>query len=871
MPMPPLICPACSAQNKETAKFCRLCGTRLPQQNILSETKPLETQSQVASNNSVVKLESEKSATKTEFTDFIGLEDIRSRLQMFINTLTIRQKQKKIGMSVKDSTNILIFRGEAGTGKTLVAEYFISCLKKSGCLVSDKIARTTAHKFQRQYQTDSQIANFLSEENLGVILIDEVHIDQNYLYELLLGLTEKKSETVCILLGLKESLEEFFLQKSELSDLVTFYDFPSLKDETLTKILEKKLTESGFKFSQEVQTLFLSCVQEAKHRSTVHYKNGWIVEKDILVTILERQASRLSKKTFISEQDLKQIEIEDLPVTKKAERVEDILAMLDELIGMEVVKKSVRDLCQSILNNQKRIDLGLIAENPKIHIILTGNPGTGKTTVARILGKLYHAMQLLPSDKVIETAGLDMTAGYVGQTKDKVNELCDKAMGGVLFIDEAYYLAGQDGAANSFGSEAVGTLLKRMEDDRGKFVVIAAGYQNEMQDFLRMNPGLDSRFEYKIHIEDYSAEELFHILLLQMKKAQFVFNNSDNAKDIARNAVEILCKNKQKDFSNARAIRNLFDTIKFRMDSRIANLPPESLTKETLTTICATDIPYDENKKTTEKEVFAELNDLIGMQKVKKAIKELYDTIKINNELEKIGQNPKKPEIHIALTGNPGTGKTTVARILGKLFAAIGLLSSGKVVECDRSKIVAKYVGHTAQNMQRLCDDATGGILFVDEVYTLATDDFGHEATDTLMKRMEDDRGKFVVVVAGYENKMNEWMQTNQGLSSRFTHHIHIDDYNSTELYELFCLYAKKEGLVLSIEAKKIAEQFIQQIWQNRSSDFANGRTIRKFFDAVVRKKNSRVITLKENERTKEILTTITSEDFLFNEGEITL
>ena len=869
--MSPPTCPACSAQNREGAKFCRLCGTRLPQPNILSESKPLETQSQVATNNSVVKLESEKSATKTEFTDFIGLEDIRSRLQMFINTLTIRQKQKKIGISVKDSTNILIFRGEAGTGKSLVAEYFISCLKKSGCLISDKVARTTAHKFQRQYQTDSQIANFLSEENLGVILIDEVHIDQNYLYELLLGLTEEKSETVCILLGLKENLEEFFQDKSELADLVSFYDFPTINDENLSKILENELYKSGFNFSQEVQSLFLSCVQEAKHRSTVHYKNGWLVEKDILVTILERQASRLSKKSFISEQDLKQIEIEDLPVTKKTETVEDILAMLNELIGMEVVKKSVADLCQSILNNQKRKALGLTAENPKIHLVLTGNPGTGKTTVARILGKLFHTMQLLPSDKVIETAGLDMTAGYVGQTKDKVNELCDKAMGGVLFIDEAYYLAGQDGNANSFGSEAVGTLLKRMEDDRGKFVVIAAGYQNEMQDFLRMNPGLDSRFEHKIHIDDYSADELFQILLLQMKKAQFVFNNSDNAKDVVRKAVETLCKNKQKDFSNARAIRNLFETIKLRMDSRISTLPPESLTKESLTTICATDIPYDENKKTTDKEVFADLNELIGMVKVKKAIAELCNTIKINKELEKMGLNPKKPEIHISLTGNPGTGKTTVARILGILFSSIGLLSSDKVIECDRSKVVGKYVGHTAQNMQRLCDDAIGGILFIDEVYALATDDFGQEASDTLMKRMEDDRGKFVVVVAGYENKMNEWMSTNQGLSSRFTHHIHIDDYNVCELYELFCLYAKKEQLTLTKEASDIAEQFIQQIWQNRSTDFANGRTIRKFFDAVVRKKNSRVIALQEKERTKDILTTITSEDFLFEEGELSL
>lgn len=869
--MPKLICPSCSAQNKETAKFCRLCGTRLPQQNVLSETKPLEAQSQVENNNSVVKLESEKSATKTEFTDFIGLEEIRTRLQMFINTLIIRNKQKQIGMSVSEHTNILVFRGETGTGKSIVAEYFISSLKKSGCLISNTVARTTAHKFQRQYQTDNQISNYLLEQKLGVFLIDEVHNDQNYLHELLLGLTEKKLETVCILLGEKEGLEEFFSQKSELADLVTFYDFPTITDQNLVKILEKKLQDGGFVFSEEVKNLFPLCVQEAKHRSSVHYKNGWLVEKDILTTILERQASRLSKKSNLSNNDLKIIQQEDIPVTKKAETVEEVLSMLNELIGMDVVKKSVGDLCLSIQNNQKRKKMGLVAENPKVHIVLTGNPGTGKTTVARILGKLFHAMQLLPSDKVIETSGLDMTAGYVGQTKDKVNELCDKAMGGVLFIDEAYLLSGQEGSTNSFGSEAVGTLLKRMEDDRGKFVVIAAGYQNEMQDFLRMNPGLDSRFEHKIHIEDYSAEELFEILLLQMKKNQFVFNSTDNAKDVAHNAIQELCKNKQKDFANARAVRNLFDTIKLRMDSRIANLSADSLTKESLTTICASDIPHDENKTLSIEDIFAELNELIGMEKVKKAVGELYATIKINIELEKIGQNPKKPEIHIALTGNPGTGKTTIARIFGKLFSAIGMLSRDKVIECDRSKIVAKYVGHTAQNMQRLCDDATGGILFIDEVYTLATDDFGREATDTLMKRMEDDRGKFVVVVAGYENKMNEWMATNEGLSSRFTHRIHIDDYNPSELYELFCLYAKKEGLILTKNAQTIAEQFIQQIWQNKTKDFANGRTIRKFFDSVVRKKNSRVIALDENERTKEVLTTITSEDFLFEEGEIFL
>ncbi|MBP3367038.1 MAG: AAA family ATPase [Treponema sp.] len=857
--MSAMLCPFCSAQNRPLAKFCRKCGAKLPKQDNFSAQEPSP------QNQPSIEVQKESDSPFIS-ADYIGLEEIRARLQMFINTLIIRQKQKKIGITVCEATTVLVFRGETGTGKSLVAERFISQLKKAQCLTSNTVARTTAHKLQRQYATDTQITKYLSEQKPGVLLIDEVHNDLNYLHELLLGLTEQKSETICILLGIQEALEQFFTEKNELVDLVVFYDFPPISDENLTSILEKKLRENGFEFSDSVQKSLFRCVQEAKSRPSVPYKNGWLVEKDILRTVLENQAERLSKKTDLKDDDLKRIELDDLPITKKPGSVDDVLAMLDELIGMENVKKTVHELCQTIQNNQQRKALGLKSENPKIHIVLTGNPGTGKTTVARILGKLFYTMQLLPSDKVIETAGLDMTAGFVGQTKDKVNELCDKAMGGVLFIDEAYYLAGTDNSANSFGSEAVGTLLKRMEDDRGKFVVIAAGYQNEMQTFLRMNPGLDSRFEHKIHIDDYTSEELFAILCLQVKKSQFAFSVDDDSERLAQLAVEALYKNKGKDFSNARAVRNLCDTIKLRMDSRIAKLEPESLTKEVLMTICSCDIPYEENKAFTSEEVFAELNGLIGMEKVKKAIHELYNTIQINNELERFGHSPKKPEIHIALTGNPGTGKTTVARILGKLFAAIGLLSSNKVIECDRSQIVAKYVGHTAQNMQRLCDDATGGILFIDEVYTLAADDFGHEATDTLMKRMEDDRGKFILIVAGYENKINEWMSTNQGLSSRFTHHIHIDDYNASELYELFCLYAKKERLVLTKEAQNIAQGLITKIWQNRSNDFANGRTIRKLFDAVVRKKNSRLIVLSEAERTKNALTTITSEDFLLDE-----
>lgn len=848
-------CPACSAQNRLIAKFCRFCGAELTAN--LASVQPSPPQKTLPAVPESVSLSS----------DYIGLLEIRGRLTMFISTLSIRNKQKKIGMAVMESNNILVFSGETGTGKSLVAECFIDELKKAGCLSSPRIEKTTAHKLQRLYPTDADIAKYLSEQKLGVLLVDEIHNDTAYLHELLLGLTEKKSETICILLGIKESLEKFFSEKSELADLVSFYDFPAVSDENLAKILEKKLIQKGFVFDDEVKESFLPCILETRHDETCVYKNGWLVEKGIMNKIAERQAVRLGKIKNFSADDLKRIFVEDLPIVKKLQSVEEILSMLDSLIGMESVKKAIRELCQTIQNNLRRKKLGIAVENPKIHIVLTGNPGTGKTTVARILGKLFHAMKLLPSDNVLETSGLDLTAGFVGQTKDKVNDLCDKAMGGVLFVDEAYYLAGTDGSANSYGSEAVGTLLKRMEDDRGKFVIIAAGYKNEMQNFLRMNPGLDSRFEHKIHIDDYSADELFKILLLNVKKAQFILD--EEAEKTAKIAVEDLCRNKDKDFANARAVRNLFGEIKIRMDSRLSNVAAESLTKELLTTIKAEDIPHKEKKELTPESVFAELNELIGMEKVKTAVRELYNTIKINREMEKIGQKPKKPEIHIALTGNPGTGKTTVARILGKLFCSMGLLSSDKVIETDRSKIVAKFVGHTAQNVQRLCDDATGGILFIDEVYTLATDDFGREASDTLMKRMEDDRGKFIVVVAGYENKMHEWMNTNEGLSSRFTHHIHIEDYNPGELYDLFCLFAKKEGLVLTENAQHRCSQIINSIWKKRGRDFANGRTIRKFFDSVVRKKNSRLIVLPETERTKEALTTIEESDFGFSEVEL--
>ena len=231
---------------------------------------------------------------------------------------------------------------------------------------------------------------------------------------------------------------------------------------------------------------------------------------------------------------------------------------LDELIGLESVKEEVRSLANFVKVQKMRQEKGLKTPKMSYHLVFTGSPGTGKTTVARIVARIYKDLGILKKGHTVETDRSGLVAEYVGQTAMKTNHIVDSALNGVLFIDEAYALVPEN-SASDYGAEAIATLLKRMEDDRDKLVVIIAGYPNEMKRFIESNPGLQSRFNRYLNFPDYTPDELFRIFCLYLKKNQYTMNEEAGA--YLRGRLEEIVAHKSRNFGNARYVRNVFEKV----------------------------------------------------------------------------------------------------------------------------------------------------------------------------------------------------------------------------------------------------------------------------------------------------------------------
>jgi SpoVK/Ycf46/Vps4 family AAA+-type ATPase len=578
--------------------------------------------------------------------------------------------------------------------------------------------------------------------------------------------------------------------------------------------------------------------------------------------ICKKQAQRLQNVDISSmtNEELMTINKEDVPYeAPQSVNVEDCLKKLDGLVGLTSVKKEISNLT-AFLNLQ--IKRGETQTFQGKHYVFTGNPGTGKTTVARIMADIFKTLGVVARGQLVEADRAKLVAGYSGQTAIKTNQLVDQALGGVLFIDEAYTLKSNDG--DTFGSEAIDTLLKRLEDDRGKFICIVAGYTDQMHDFIDTNPGLKSRFTQTIHFDDYTPDELTEIFLHLADGKNFTID--DDTRAAIHRQFEQLYLRRDKNFGNAREARRIFNEAVERQSQRLVKLMNDPGFQETdMYSLTKDDLPMAQTEAVRPlDEVLNELDEFIGMRSVKNSIRRLAVQSMFMKQRAAMGAGKvQQMSMNFILTGNPGTGKTSIARKMGEILQSMDILPTSRVVEASRATLVGKYMGETPKIVNNMCDKAMGGILFIDEAYTLSDggDQYGKEAIDTLMKRMEDDRGKFVVIAAGYKDKMDEFLAMNAGLASRFTHKLHIEDYNEDELLAIFKHMAQKEQYTLSPEAEYKALDTIYKMVLAKNDSWGNAREMRNLLDVTIQKLSERVSHMPPEEVTKETYQIVLPED----------
>ncbi|MGO1569191.1 MAG: AAA family ATPase [Brachybacterium sp.] len=507
----------------------------------------------------------------------------------------------------------------------------------------------------------------------------------------------------------------------------------------------------------------------------------------------------------------------------------DALAEILALTGLETVKEQIQGFTQMVRFNQIRAQSGLRTTGMSMHSLFLGNPGTGKTTVARLLGRVLHESGAISSDTFVEVGRRDLVSDRIGASAKKTVDVLESARGGVLFIDEAYSLYQEKN--NEFAQEAVDALITFMENNRDGVVVIFAGYADRMQDFLRMNPGLQSRVPNRFDFEDYSPRQIAEIGYRDLLSNDYVVDE-----ERYRRTVTALY-GRSTDRSNGRWVRNLNESLVKEMVRRVMAAPSSAV--EDLTHIRDEDLAAigggsSEHKERTVEALLEELDQMVGLAPVKTWVRSLVNRVALDRQRLELDGDTQRPSYHMVFSGNPGTGKTTVARLIAQLFHNLGVLSTPQVKVVERSSLVGSWIGHTEQRTAAAVDEAMGGVLFVDEAYQLTVEatpnDFGKLAVETLMTRLENDRDRFVAIFAGYTEPMDEFLAANPGLRSRIPLVIEFPDFSPQEVARIVSATLAPRWEFDGDLLEEAAAEAYQNLPEH---DRSNGRWARNFAERI--------------------------------------
>ena len=811
-----------------------------------------------------------------------GMDDLKKTMVSIYNIQNISKKRNVVGFSTeyKQLNNNILIEGAKGSGRTTAAHIVGDCYYKLG-IANSKEPITTDYQSllsTSAAETAENVKNLVESAVDRLIVIENVEEFNDQIpyspgLEILDQLVEAYESTngsfTIIATGDKSNIAELLKKKQNFAKL---FNIPAVSvgdysEEELLKLCEMIAEKMGYVIEPGAEKIL---VDEYNKKLSEPEFNHLKLFEEMIIEASMNAAIRLSRNRNLDEVDVALLKSDDFVRSDSdendSESLEELLDELDSMIGLKNIKEHIRVLISDIEMKPLNEKAGIKPLKETMHLVFYGAPGTGKTTVARLFGKIYKKLGLLTRGQFVEVKRNDLVSDIIGGTAIKVHDTVQKALGGILFIDEAYSLCRDE--YDSFGKEAVDTLTAEIYDHKDNLVCIIAGYENEIYKFLSQNPGLKSRFPTKILFENYSLSELFEILLKYIDGIGMLLH--PDAEDAAK---EILTQKAiDPDFGNARGVENLFCKIVHNHQKRIVSLGESKISNNDIKIITEEDMIEHSDLSSRDKSLQAcydELESLVGLDSVKELVRQMASSIRVNMLRKKRGIKIKEGKtLHLVFKGHAGTGKTTVARLIGRIYKELGVLSSGKFVECTRSDLVGRVQGETAIKMKSKIKEAIGGVLFIDEAYSLTNDPYdgyGKEAVNELVAGMDNNRDNLMVIIAGYPDKIDEFIKSNEGLSSRFSQELYFDDYNKLELRKIFIKLLNIKSLKL--EATANVHNLLSELFTRcmEIENFGNARGVRNIVEQLSSIQDSRIDRLLtervDDEVTNDILQLVTEED----------
>jgi SpoVK/Ycf46/Vps4 family AAA+-type ATPase len=793
----------------------------------------------------------------SKLNDLVGLTKVKEFVESLQQMASLRDRGE-VHPSQENSLH-MIFIGNTGTGKRTVAKLLGNILHSFGYLSSGHCVTAQVNDFVAPYvgQTSTKSKELIESALGGVLFIEDAHLfaqarDVEALSDIALSTLSHLMEIhgknlVVVLSGYTLEMQKLFSNNPSLK-----YQFPiKISFDNYSK---EELFQIGLKIIQQQNyQINTNALERFRHLINVSNTDGNALSiRSMVGDIMLKQNSRVAKLTDRNAQSLIAIECDDLdnPVSKT---YEEILGKLNAMVGLTKVKTFMKQLYIQTLMNLERKAKGISVsrESETLHMIFKGNPGTGKSTIALMVAEMLKGMNILKTGHLVIAKHEDFVAPYVGQTAIKTKELITSALGGVLFIDEAYHFV--DTNEKDFAMIAFNTLVDMMEIHRHELVVIMSGYPKELSTLLRLNPGLKSRMPHEIIFDDYTKDELFSISKSMFEEEKYILSE----KALARLKSVVWSRPIS---GNARGVRNMVSEIIRYQNVRLSTMNRTELTAIDMQAITHKEFEKNEHdgRDVDVSKLLGELDALVGLSGVKEFIHSLYARMTIQKDrLEREITAPNQiTSLHMTFSGHPGTGKTMIANLTARLLYALKVIPTPNLVLGKSDDFLGLYVGHTGSKTRDLITSALGGVLFIDEAYHLMLDQFGKMAITTLVDMMEIHRNEFVVIMAGYPKEMESLLESNPGLMSRFTHHLEFKNYNQDELYEIGLKMFTEENYKLNDESLKKLKWAIEE-----TATTGNARTIRNLVSKSITKHNIRVAKMEN--RTTEDLTTIYEQDFI--------